>query len=347
MADIEVNITAKNVITTAEGWGICLYTCTSKALDYKLYDISDNLNAVESDFADTTDTYKWAEIFAAQSPRPQKLAIFGVDLSSSQSKASDLKTALDTLLKTHSDFERIAVDDITPATIKVISDWAEANGKMYYTVFTAIPTDDYTSKQKTVLNYRTAPKTGTVQRIDAAEMGFAAARIPGSFTFKFKHLNNIDADVIDSDTIDSALAKSMNIYWEKFKIQGVGSAQIDAGTVANGDYIDTVESRDYVKALIATQVANLLTSNDKVPYDNTGIQQLVTCVNTGLSNAHDVGIVANKADGTPDFTVNYKTIDQMSDTDRLARKISGITFKYRELGGIHGVDIEGIATLTL
>jgi hypothetical protein len=66
-----------------------------------------------------------------------------------------------------------------------------------------------------------------------------------------------------------------------------------------------------------------------------------------LSNAHDVGIVADKADGTPDFSVGYKTIDQMTDDDRLKRRISGITFKYKELGGIHGVDVEGIATLTL
>lgn len=346
-ADIVVNITPKNVITTAEGWGICLYVDTTKAMPYKLYDVSDNLTALEADFADTTDTYKWAETFVAQAPRPQKLAIIGFNLAASEAKATDIVSNLNTLLKTHSDFERIAVDDLTEAVIKAVSDWAETAEKMYYTLFTVAPTNDYSSEQRTVLNRRLAPATGTPQRIDAAEMGFAAARIPGSFTFKFKHLNNIDADVIDSDTLNAALDKNMNCYYEKFKVQGIGVAQIDAGKVANGDYIDTVESRDYVKALIGTEVAKLLTSNDKIPYDNTGIQQLVTCVNTALSNAHDIGIIANKEDGTPYFSVGYKSIDQMSNEDRLARKISGITFTYRELGGIHAVDIEGIASLTL
>jgi hypothetical protein len=347
MADINVSITKQGQVLSQAGFGICLLVATDKAFPYKLYDISKDLSAVQTDFPSGT-ILNMAETFAAQQPRPQKLAIFGADLSASSSKATDLATALNTLISTNNDWLRLALDDQTEVLITAVSTWTEANEKIFYTQFgNTTFTTNFSTNTRTVLGFKLVPETGTVDRLDCAMMGFASSRTPGSFTFKFKQLNEISADALSGSQVAAAEALNMNCYYNKFSVIGVGTAQIDGGTTASGDFIDSIESRDYVKATISQSIAQLLISTDKVPFDDDGIQQVVACVQSALNQAYNDGIISTMANGTPNFNVNYKSINALSNDDVAARNLKGITFSYSELGAIHSMDINGSVTVDL
>lgn len=343
MPDINVIISDQTQVISQAGFGLCLLACTNKVQAYKEYDISSDLSSVAADFISSTTVYKMVEDFAAQNPRPEKISIFGIDLTSSVTKANDLTTALDTLITTNNDWYRIELDDETETLITAVSTWAETNLKMFYTQFANTTfTTDFTTKNRTILGYKE-----NSDRLDMAMAGYAASRIPGSFTFKFKNLNGIAADAITPTELTNIREKNMNAYFSKFAVVGLGTSQLDGGVVASGKFIDQIESRDWVKFRIEQEIAKLLMTNEKVPYNNDGIQQVVTCVTTALDDAFDNEIIDSKEDKTAAYKVSYKTIDQISTADKSARKLTGITFSYIELGAVHEVTVTGAVVLSL
>lgn len=343
LPDINVNISDNTQIVSQAGFGLCLVVCTTKAQPYKEYDISEDLTAVEADFASNTPVYEMINTFAAQNPRPTKVAIFGVSLGASETKATDLTTALNTLITTNNDWYRMLLDDTTEALIAAVSAWTETNSKMFYSEFANTTfTTDLTTKARTVLGYKE-----NADRLDCAMAGYAASRIPGSFTFKFKPFNGITADAITPAELTTIKSKNMNSYFTKFAVIGLGTAQLDGGVVTNGKFIDQIESRDWVQYRIEQEIAKLLMSSEKIPYNNDGIQQVVMAVMTALNDAFDNQIIDTKADKTPAFVVNYNTVDKISAADKTARKLTGITFSYVELGSVHEVTVNGAVVLQL
>lgn len=342
-SDITVTISEDTQVVTQAGFGLCLIVSTTTTHAYEEYDISEDLSAVVTDFADTTEVYKIAETFAAQNPRPTKIAIFGVDLSSSVQKSADLTAALNTLITTNNNWYRIILEDKTEILITAASDWAETNTKLFYTEFANTTfTTDFTSKNRTVLGYKE-----NSDRLDGAMTGYAASRIPGSFTFKFKNFNGITPDAITPTELATIQNKHMNCYFKKFEIEGITDGQLDNGVVASGKFIDQIESRDWIRFRIQQEIAKLKSTSQKIHYSNAGIQQLATCVTTALNDAFDNDIIDQKLDKTPAFSVGYKTVDQMTTSDKEKRIIRGITFKYVELGAVHGTDVTGSVVASL
>lgn len=343
MSDITVTISDATQVVNQAGFGLCLIVSTTATHAYEEYDISEDLTSLVEDFVSNTEVYKIAETFALQDPRPLQVAVFGVDLSSSLQKAADLTAALNTLITTNNNWYRVILEDKTEALITAMSTWAESNSKMFYTQFgNTTFTTDFTVKTRTVLGYKE-----NTDRLDVAMAGYAATRIPGSFTFKLKNLNGITADAITPAELETIHAKNMNAYMKKFEQQGLGSAQLDAGLVASGKHIDQIESRDWVKFRIQQEIAKLLTTSEKVPYNDDGIGQVVAAITVALNDAWKNGIIDNKKDKTPAFIVTYKAVADIPVADKAARKLTGVTFKYIELGAIEEVYVTGAVVLTL
>jgi hypothetical protein len=343
MTDINVSITDATQLVSEAGFGLPLIVGTAAAHAYEEYDISSNLTAVVADYADTTEVYKIAAAIAGQSPRPQKLAIFGLDISSSSTKPADVTAALNTLITTNNNWYRLLLEDKTEAVIAAVSTWAENNNKMFYTEFANTTfTTDFSSKNRTVLGYKE-----NTDRLDAAIVGYASSRIPGSFTFKFKNLAGMTADAITPTELTAIQTKKMNSYFKKFEVQGLGNAQLDGGWVASGKFIDQIESRDWIKFRIEQEIATLLTSTAKIPYTNAGIQQIVTAISAALTDATANGIIATNDDGSAAYVVAYKTVSEIPTADRTARKVTGITFSYVEAGAIHETTVTGAVVLNL
>jgi hypothetical protein len=342
MADIDVSITDSTQVVSQEGFGKALAVCTTKDMAYKEYDVSDDLELVQKDFTTDTEMYKIIETFASQNPRPRKIAVFGKDLKSSLDKGKDLVTELNTLITEHNNWYRIILEETEEKLVDTVSSWAETNKKMYFTQLdTTEFTTDFTDRKRTVLNYKE-----NKDRLDVGMVGYATTRIPGTFTYKFKNIKNITADKLSGAKIKEAKAKMMNCYIKKFEILGVGSSQLESGLTASGDYIDHIESMDWVKFRIEVEIAKLLMTSEKVPYDNTGIQSVVTAVRIALEDAAKKGIIMIE-DGSPVYTITYKNWREIPQEDRQRRKLTGIKFNYAEAGAIEEVKVSGAVTLDL
>ncbi|AXG97743.1 DUF3383 family protein [Clostridium botulinum] len=343
MADINVNFSDATQVISKDGFGKVLILDTERDSDYKEYDISRSIIELQKNYDPQTEVFKIANIIASQDPRPNKVAVFGKGLKSSEDKVADLIGALNLLINEHNNWYRLLCTDLDEKTIGGLSSWCEANQKMFYTQFnTAEITVDLTERNKTVLGFKKND-----ERLDAGMTGLALTRIPGSFTFKFKNIKGLTADIIPDSELQAVKGKNMNAYIRKFDVQDLGTAQLDEGKVASGMYIDQVESRDWVKFRIENEIAKLLMTTEKIPYDNLGIQMVVSAVDVALNDAFKNKIILGNDDGVPQFTVKYNTLDKIHIEDRKARRITGIEFQYIEAGAIHEVGVTGSVVLNL
>lgn len=340
--DIIVNMTDNTQVTSKEGFGKTLVFCTTKDIE-KQYDISDDLSLVQEDFPVETEMYKIINTFASQQPRPKNILVLGKDLSSSEDKGNDIITTLNDFITKTNDWYRLIVEDLDEKIISKVSEWAETNSKQFYTQLSNTEfTTDYSSKKRTVLNFKKND-----DRLDAAMAGYASTRVPGSYTFKFKNLKNISADSLTPTEIKTTEEKNMNIYIRKFQVIGMGQDQLNNGIVANGDYIDHYESMDWIVFRVKQEVAKLLMTTEKVPYTDDGIQSVVLSVITALNDGVSNGIIATNAQNEPLYDVNFLTVDEIDLEDRKNRKLTGINFKYVEAGAIESVTVNGSVALQL
>ena len=340
--DIIVNMTDNTQVTSKEGFGKTLVFCTTKDIE-KQYDISDDLSLVQEDFPVETEMYKIINTFASQQPRPRNILVLGKDLSSSVDKGNDIITTLNDFITKTNDWYRLIVEDLDEKIISKVSEWAETNSKQFYTQLSNTEfTTDYSSKKRTVLNFKKND-----DRLDAAMAGYASTRVPGSYTFKFKNLKNISADSLTPTEIKTTEEKNMNIYIRKFQVIGMGQDQLNNGIVANGDYIDHYESMDWIVFRVKQEVAKLLMTTEKVPYTDDGIQSVVLSVITALNDGVSNGIIATNAQNEPLYDVNFLTVDEIDLEDRKNRKLTGINFKYVEAGAIESVTVNGSVALQL
>ncbi len=341
--DITINISDASTVVTQQGFGLPLILCTTKVLAYKEYDISEDLTAVVTDFAVDTEVYKMISAIAGQSPRPITVAVYGVDLSASTQKATDIVTALNTLITINNDWYRLLLDDKTEPLISAVSDWAELNGKSFYTIFANTTfTTDFTTKAKTSLFYKE-----NTDRTDAAAVGYASSRIPGSFIFKFKTLVGMTVDALTPTEINTIRGKNMNAYIKKFGNVNMAADQLDEGLAANGQSIDYEESKDWVKYRITQEIARLLMATNKLGADDTGISQIITAIGTALDDATSNNIIKKDANKKGMYTVTYTSASNLPAADIQAGKISGIKFSYVYLYGIKEVTVNGGVVVSL
>lgn len=347
MADITVTISEAMKPITKQGFGRCLMVCTTKTSPYKVYDIHEDLSAVEADFGNTTEVYKMVDIFSQQLDQngqpPVEVAIFGIDLSASENKATDLVTALNTLVTLNNNWFRIGLDDHTEDLIAALAEWSLANNKQLYTQFSDDSfVTDFSKNYRAILGYKEAVDDETnPNRLDAAMMGYTTTRVPGSFTFKFKPLKGLIADKIPIDKQKALRNKNLCMYINKFGDEDLGSDQLDQGVCANGFFIDDVESQDWIKYRVSQEVIKLLVASQKVPYNNTGMQQIGKAIDTALDDAFNNGIIDAQANGSRDATYTYPSVDDIPTEDKQNRIASGFTFKYKPLGAVEGAYVTG------
>src|SRR5690625_3746889 len=93
--DVEVIVTRETQAMSQEGFGMHLVLSTEGEQDYGEYtDISD----VADDYDEETKAYKIASRVLGQSPRPSKIAMYGIDYGEVDS-ADDLVSALNDLVE--------------------------------------------------------------------------------------------------------------------------------------------------------------------------------------------------------------------------------------------------------
>ena len=170
----------------------------------------------------------------------------------------------------------------------------------------------------------------------AALVGEAAGREVGSFTYKNLVLKGIEPEDL-SDAEITAITTANGITF----VTKAGDNVTTEGKAMSGEYIDIIDSKDYVISNLEYQTQKMLNTMGKIPYDNNGIAVLESAAVNVMNDAYNKGIIATNEDGTPGYSVDYATREETDENDRVIRKYAGGNFSFKLAGAIHEVEITG------
>lgn len=171
----------------------------------------------------------------------------------------------------------------------------------------------------------------------AALVGATAGREAGSFTYKNMILKGIPPLDLSDTEIEQIHEKGGVTFITK-----AGDNVTSEGKALGGEYMDIVDSKDYIVQQIVYRTQKRLNTSAKIPYDNNGIAQLENEAITVLKDAANMGIIAYDTEaGNYLYSTNYALREDSTAEDRTARKYIGGSFSFELAGAIHTVEVTG------
>ncbi|KAB8139266.1 DUF3383 domain-containing protein [Gracilibacillus oryzae] len=325
--DVQVIITRETQQITQAGFGRPLILATSTDKPYTLYR---TLDAVAEDYGENTEAYRMANRIFAQTPRPVDIAILGVTYDAATGDPTTLTAALN---DNEGDFYFLLCEEQGIEEITALSTWIEAQKKLYF-----VSTDDPTLQDQ-FEGYRTIPMYHKDPLSYPAEgwVGRCAPTDPGSITWKFKTINGVVASGASETEISTIKEGGGNTYIE----QG-GVLMTYDGRTTSGEWIDVMRSIDFLEMRIQESVFGILVRNEKIPFTNNGIAQIITGVESPLKQGYLQGMIADDADGVPLYSVSAPTRSEVSANDRANRILPDVNFTAEIAGAVHETRINGV-----
>jgi len=331
--DVIVTITRETQALSQQGFGLPLILATSKVHPYTLYS---EISEVAVDFVATTEEYKLASAILAQNPKPEQVAIYGVVYDGETGDPATLITALNTLVESNNDWYYLTCVEQGDDEITALAGWVNTQKKLYGASTSNKALVTSLNSERTFILYHDQPTKYPAE----AWIGKCAPYEPGSITWKFKTLNGIPVATITTTDYNQLHTNHGNTYVDKF-----GILQTSEGMVSTGEYIDIMQSQDWLEARITEAVQRLLTTLPKVPYDNGGIALVVAEIDKVMKQALANGMIARDADGLPLYTVDAPDRNDVPTNDRAARVLPGVEFTAELAGAVHEVRISGTLTI--
>lgn len=329
-SDVKVVINlAKAVTGVGFGYPLIFQGKATAAIDYtECSSIQDVINAVGDSYA-TSPIYKAALLMLMQSTPPSKFAICAATGTTVASLPAILYQGWRQLIV-------VSVGETGESTAAQISEYIETtDDKMYFTSVTAVSGATISGNERTVMMVHNDP-VETVVFPEAALVGATAGKPAGSFTYKNQILNGLTPAILS----DAELTAIESAHAMAFVLKA-GDGVTSDGKTTSDEYIDIVDSTDYIVQSITYRTQQLLNQSDKIPYDNTGIARLENvCVNV-LKEAANNGIIALTDAGVPDYSVSYAPRSETSASDRTARRYTMGTFRFALAGAVHTVQVTG------
>jgi len=317
------------------GFGVPLILAENAETAVAYTEVSNIAEVAAAGFAAETNAHKAAQLLFAQANAPKQIAVCAV--------ASGAVAALADPAITNKGWRQLIVVNggESASDVSAISAAVEAlEGKMY---FANLDVNDSATAiasgaRRTVVFYCNATEAAPVPV--AALVGETAGRAAGSFTYKNLILSGIEPQAL-TDAQITAIHKKGGITF----VQKAGDNVTSEGKVAGGEYIDVIDSEDYIVQQMTYKTQKVLNNAAKVPYDNNGIAMLESVAVDVLQGAYNNGMIAMNADGTPAYAVSYALREDTSETDRANRVYMGGSFKFKLAGAIHETEIHGEITV--
>lgn len=282
-----------------------------------------------------TPIYQAANLLFIQDSIPDKIAVMAA--------AGDADDALDENLWSK-EWRQLLIADMRSMTkedIKAVSDIFEAkDSKIFFAHCKNI--EDFSSfkdYERTVAFYYNDDNDSEITDVvcpPAALVGASAGKEVGSFTYKNLILKGIKALSLSDIEIENIHKGGAITFVAK-----AGDKVTSEGTVLSGEYIDIIDSKDWIIQQIEYKTQKALNSADKIPYDNNGIAVLENICVDVLNTAYNNGIIAVGDNGVPDYSVNYAGRLETNIDDRTARRYVMGKFRFSLAGAVHNVEITG------
>lgn len=328
--DVIVKI-SQTAVAGKIGFGIPL-VLVSKGTSAIPYTECTKLEDVATLCGKDSDAYSVARLIWLQSNSPDKIAFY--------TSESDAETAIAEVIS--KDWRQLIVvfGDGDTKTIADISNYIETTDKMYFvTVSSSAELASVKGNDRTVAFYYDLKDNDTLVEpyAVAALVGETSGRKAGSYTYKNLILKGLEAlDLTDNEVNEIHNGGGITLLLK------AGDIVTSEGKTTSGEYIDVLDSKDWIVQQIGYQSQQLLNSSDKLPYTNAGIAALENVVNNVLQEAFTNGMIATDEDDTTAlYSVNFKTRSEMSAEDRKNRIYTGGNFEFTLAGAIHNATING------
>lgn len=348
--DVKVTIGQQKVVgNIGFGTPLILKTCQTNTVPYTE---CKSLTQVKTLFTEEDPVYKAAKLIFSGNNPPAKIAVCAV----TGTAVSEIPTLLQydwrqlIVVTLDSEGEEGQIDNIS-SLIKdlpgrMFFTHVNANGattNIAATMATAIRAIS-DSDRTVVVAYNGSYKSETItpecEYPEAALLGATGGLLPGSFTYKNMIMRDIEPEIYTDNELNN-ITNGINTVNGMAIIKKAGDVVTSEGKVLSGEFIDDIDSKDWIISNIESKVQSLLNKTNKLPYDNTGISQLEAVVTNVLQEAFSMGIIAPNNDTTPAYTVKFATREETSKSDIMARKYIGGTFTFKLAGAVHTVEITG------
>ncbi len=236
---------------------------------------------------------------------------------------------------------------------------ASAKSRIYAATITdprvldAAFTDDLASRGKALKLSRlfccySTNKYAAISAIGRAfTVNFSANR--STITLKFKQLPSVEAEGLTESQANTLAAKRCNVF-AKYNND---TAILQEGVMSGDAWFDEIHGTDWLQNAVQTELWNLLyQSKTKIPQTNSGVHQLITCIENVLDQAVNNALVApgtwngdgfgqlERGDYLPKgYYVYSEPIELQAQSEREKRVAPPIQCAIKLAGAIHSVDV--------
>lgn len=181
----------------------------------------------------------------------------------------------------------------------------------------------------------------------AFTVNFSANR--STITLKFKQLPSVEAEGLTESQANTLAAKRCNV----FAAYNNDTAILQEGVMSGDAWFDEIHGTDWLQNAVQTELWNLLyQSKTKIPQTNSGVNQLIACIESVLEQAVNNALVApgtwngdgfgqiERGDYLPKgYYVYSEPIELQAQSEREQRKAPPIQCAIKLAGAIHSVDV--------
>lgn len=294
-------------------------------------------DVVTAGFADTTLTYKTAELIFMQDDPPAEIAVASTEDTAAEYISSVYNADLD--------FRQVILADglISSTTdIESLATAAETRGNVVVFVSSSSGTTGTVVSQadhdRIFMFYGDLADNGGLPV--GALIGATAGYTPGEITYKNIKLKGVKS-VWEGKTSKERISL-IDAANGCYAIEKAGDIVTSEGKVLSGEYLDIIDCQDWIIQQITYRTQKLLNAMPKVPYDNVGIAMLENECTTVLKEAANAGMIAYDTDaGSHLYSTDYALRQDTTAEDRAVRKYIGGRFSFELAGAIHTVEITG------
>lgn len=165
---------------------------------------------------------------------------------------------------------------------------------------------------------------------DAAIFGEELPHANGDSKFELKTLAGITSDNLTVNQHNNAMNKYVTTYEPC-----AGSSYTYGGRTSSGIFIDIIRDADYLMQQMQIALFALLTENNKVPFDQSGLVAVESEMRKVLTSAVNSKIITN------DFTITMPAMVDIPEQDKVNRTLKGVKFSAVLTNSIDYVQING------
>lgn len=260
---------------------------------------------------------------------------------------TSISEALDALVVEENDWYFGLVASRDQGDIEEFASWIDANNKLGASqadisekVSDIVTMAENINSSRFALYAHDGGSANEDQYMDAAIVGKIAPKKPGAVTWKFKSLNGVAASTYLNADLSTLLDDNVNSY---IKTRGV--TQTNEGLATDGSFLDIQRGKDWLTARMEEAVFFLLHNEDKVPFDNPGIAQIIGEVKGTLKLGVRNRVIAKDDNDKGMWSVTPVKREDIEDNAIANREIPDIPWEATIAGAVHNVTINGVLTV--